>query len=194
MALMAGNPSEAGGGDIFKNPLGAGDYLTLSRPGAEHLSVAVGKIFTGSGYRYTSKDIRYHGRVETGISAKLHAADDVEPFHLTDYAKQLLMRLRDACASRGVKVVYSMPWTYTSADAIEKCREKNASLINEIHPIIPTISDGADGAMSDIALFSDTGVHLSESGSKLRSERVSIALEEWLRKQGIKTKQVPAER
>jgi hypothetical protein len=59
---------------------------------------------------------------------------------------------------------------------VEANRKLNRTLLDEIAAIVPVLEDPMLGAIDDRSLFSDTEYHLSDAGSRRRSEAVVKAL------------------
>lgn len=180
MAVSEGTPSDAGGGNELGKIPDFRDYLTLARPGANHIATLLGKIATGRGYRYTADDLRYHGRVETPIHNPGVSASRKSSTSLTPKGRELLETAARIASKQGVHVVYSMPWLLTATEVVDTNRGCNLSILSSIRSILPAIDDGFAGAHDDANLFADTGLHLSVSGSAIRSQALADALSAWL--------------
>ena len=183
LAMIGGDPSDAVGTESFGAPLEIRDYLNLSRPGPSYIATLVAKKASGTPlYRYTAADLRYHGRVETPVvdpalpRVGVSTASTLQPG-----ARDLLLALRAAAVKRGVRLVYSMPWRLTLEEAAEANRKTNRAILDEIEMILPALDDGYLGVSTDPAHFSDSALHLSSEGSRLRSTGLARSLELWLR-------------
>jgi hypothetical protein len=178
LALLDGDPAATHGGTSFGGRLSLRDYLNYSRPGPRYITTWIAKAATGKGYRYMTRDIRYHGHIETQVSApSLPLAGPKAVTQVHPVGRQLLETFKTAAKRKGVRLIYSMPWMLTAAHAAEQNRAANLKILESIRSIIPSFDDGYQGVALDPALFSDSGLHLSAAGSKLRS----IALAESLR-------------
>lgn len=179
MAAVGGSVGEAAGGDSFNAYLSLRDYLNLSRPGAGHISTYIARLVLEKPYRYSSADMRYRGRIETSF----HGANPSgirTASHLSPYGRKLLTRARRAADARGVRLLYAMPWHYTSPSAMKDSQHNQRQLNQEIHTIMPVIDDGFTGVASNPSWFSDTGQHLTAEGSRERTSALAIVLRDWL--------------
>lgn len=182
LATLDGEPSTAAGGDTFSGKITLKDYLNLSRPGPRYLTTWIVKSTTGSGYRYTNEDIRYHGRLETPISdPKLQAGGPNPAAHLTLGGRDLLQTFQNAAEAKGVLLAYSMPWQYTAEASVAPNRKAKRILMDEIRTIMPVIDDGFSGAHDQADHFADTALHLSHKGSQIRSQVLADALAKWIK-------------
>lgn len=181
LAALEGHPSAAIGRSSFGENLKIRDYLTYSRPGPTYMATWLGKAATGKGYRYTTHDIRYRGRLETAISEpNLISSMVIPPEQISSSGKDLLTRFRDSAKSRGVTVLYCMPWLLTAKEIEADARFSNGKILKAIEEIVPILDDGHQGVVTDPAYFSDTTLHLSATGSAIRSQAVAKQIQKWL--------------
>jgi hypothetical protein len=181
LSASAGQPAEASGGGTFGMSPSISDYLNFSRPGATYLSTLAARVVIRKGYRYTPDDLRYRGRLETKIhDPNMHAAGKSNMPHLSLDGNRLLTAFRDAANRRNVRVVYAIPWFYTTTKSIVECRNEKNTLLNDISTIMPTIDDGNLGCVDQPNWFSDTPQHLSKEGSLIRSRAIANTLKVWL--------------
>jgi hypothetical protein len=184
LATLNGDPSAAVGGTSFDRELTLRDCLNLSRPGPSHLATLIGKTAAGKGlYRYTRDDLRYRGRVETSVREPgLPRSGTKTADQLLPAARDLLTTFRQAADRKGVHLAYSMPWMLTAESAAAANRAANRRILDAIDPILPVLDDGWLGVSTDPAHFSDSGLHLTAEGSRLRSAGLSKALDLWLKR------------
>ena len=182
LASIAGDPSDAVGAGSFGGSLQLREYLNLSRPGPSYLATLVAKKASGTPlYRYTPADLRHHGRVETPVvdpalpRAGLNTVSTLQPG-----ARDLLLAFRAAADKRGVKLAYSMPFRLTAEDTATANRRINRAILDHIDGILPTLDDGYLGVSTDPAHFSDSPLHLSAEGARLRSTGLAKTLAVWL--------------
>lgn len=181
MSSAAGTPSEASGGETFGQSPAIRDYLNFSRPGPAYLSTLAAKMIVGRGYRYTTHDIRYRGRVETSLRDDgMRAGGISKATRLSADGRVFLETIIQVAFKRHVTVVYSMPWHFTAEESLIECRINHQSLMNDIRTIMPAIDDGFAGAVSDASYFSDTPLHLSAAGAAHRSRALGAVLSNWL--------------
>lgn len=177
-----GSIHEAAGGSTFDRHVTIPDYLKLSRPGVQYLITLTGRTFTGKGYRYKIPDIRPGGLIHTPIrdlSIRPQNPRGITQLHPEGQA--LLETFVAMAKKKNVRVAYSLPWSFSAADTVEKNRENNRELLENINVIIPVIEDGYSGAMEHLDNFSDAPRHLSAAGSAARSRAIAISLNEWIK-------------
>jgi hypothetical protein len=176
-----GLPIESTGGCTFRNSLTIPQYCMLSRPGVDYLIVLVGRMASGKGYRYKLPDIRYRGLIQTPIQdPSLKPAGPRTLVTLSPGGRQLLETLVAAAQQKGVHVVYSIPLTYTATSDLAISRDKNRKFLAEVEKIMPVIEDGYSGAIDNIENFADGHRHLSDKGSRIRSEALAKTLQHHL--------------
>jgi len=183
LAALDGSPSATVGGSSFGNHLSLREYLNLSRPGPGYMATWFSKLAVGKGYRYAEKDIRYHGRIETPVSdptLDLASAKKVDSVH--DDGRLLLETFRDAARKKQVRLVYTMPWLLTAEAVADTNRKANTAILGSIAKTIPSIDDGYQGVATERRYFSDSGLHLTAEGSRLRTNALADALRDWLDK------------
>ncbi len=181
LAIKNGDPSATVGGRSFGETLALRDWLNFSRPGPAYLATWLAKAATGRGYRYESKDIRYHGRIETQVSLPtLPLAGTKTVNQIDPTGRKILTMFQQAASQKGVKLFYSMPWLLTAESSAAENRAANLKILESIHTMIPTVDDGYLGVATDATLFSDSAQHLSAKGSSIRSQGLANALQVWL--------------
>lgn len=183
LATLAGDPSAAVGGSSFDRELTLRDYLNLSRTGPAHFATFIGKCAAGKKlYRYGLDDLHYHGRLESPDREPdlprigFKSADQLLPA-----ARDLLTTFRQGADRKGVRLAYSMPWMLTAEPAATGNRATNRRILDAIDPILPVLDDGWLGVSTDPAHFSDSGLHLTAEGSRLRSSGLAKSLDLWLK-------------
>jgi hypothetical protein len=150
-------------------------YLSLPRPGAGYLATLLARSATGKDYRYNLADIRYRGRIETPMRAAKSAAARSSS-KLSPYGRNLLTRAKTAAQARGVRLLYAMPWHFTSTPGVDSSRHAQARLNQDIQTIIPAVDDGFVGIADNPAWFSDSAQHLTAEGSEIRSQALARTL------------------
>ena len=177
LEAVRGNLSAAAGGSTFGKSLSISDYLTLSRPGANYLITLGARGLTAKGYRYKPEDIGYRGILRTDVrdpSLKGTGNSDVTSLHAD--GRLLLETFVAAAKRKGVRLAYSMPWFFTDTASLAHNRSGNKRVLADIAAIMPVIEDGFSGAMDGIDNFADSGLHLSDKGSVVRSQALAEAL------------------
>lgn len=182
LAVKAGTPAEAAGGNTFDQSLSIPDYLTYSRPGAVHLPTLIARKVINKPYRYNTNDLRYRGRLETHIhDPNIVPTGPIGITSISPDAQNLLKNFKLAAESKGVCVAYSLPWMYTTTDNANQTRVENIQILKEIANIMPVLEDEFTGAAINLNWFSDTCQHLSAEGSKQRTTTLSKPLANWMK-------------
>jgi hypothetical protein len=149
------------------------------RPGGYHAFTMLGKIIRRQPmYRYQLSDYHRSGWKETAVRVPMTVAAGHGP-HLSDDGRTLLTNLAQWCQTNGVRVAYSLPWSYCPTDQLRDFRRGNAELLAEIMAFIPVLRDrslGADPAADD---FADTGWHLTTSGAVRRTDELGNEIQQW---------------
>jgi hypothetical protein len=179
MAASFGESHLAGGGEGFGRFMRPVDYLNLPRPGAGYLATLAARMVTGKGYRYIPGDLRYRGRVETGVRGATPMGA-LSPRALSVYGRNLLLQIRQEAERRQIHLAYSMPWTLFTADALEPAKLMNHKLLEEISDTIPVIDGDFRGAAGEANWFSDSPQHLTAEGSAMRSGELARGIGKWL--------------
>ena len=177
LEAVRGNLTAAAGGSTFGETPGISDYLTLSRPGANYLITLAARSLTGKGYRYKTKDIGYRGVIRTDVrDPAMHGMGDFDISSLHPEGRALLETFAAAAKRKGVRLAYSMPWYFTDTASLAHNRSHKQKVLADIATIMPVIEDGFSGAMDGIENFADSGLHLSDKGSVVRSQALADAL------------------
>jgi hypothetical protein len=172
-----GRITEAAGGDTFGRSVSIPDYLSLSRPGPEYLITLMGRSFAGKGYRYKEPNIKHRGLIQTPI--RDHSLKPGGTYGITSLhpeGRELLEAFAAVAKREGIRVAYSMPWSYTATVYLDQNRTNRRKILAEIESIMPVIEDGFSGTMDGRDNFSDGGRHLSDIGTAARSRALADAL------------------
>lgn len=182
LGALEGDLSGAAGGSTLDRSLTVREMLNLPRPGPQYLTTLAARVATGKGYRYTSRDIRYHGRIETPLDdPSMIALGKPATRRLHPEAEAMLLRFTEASRASGVRVFYSQPWRYTSKETLDAWRMENKALLDDIARVIPVLDDPSRGASADRSDFSDSHQHLTAQGSQKRTELLASTLASALR-------------
>jgi hypothetical protein len=72
-----------------------------------------------------------------------------------------------------------LPWAYCPANKLSEFRKSNADILLQISEFIPVLKDPMLGADPDTGHFADTGWHLNEETSRLRTDQLGDAIRQW---------------
>jgi len=146
------------------------------RPGAQHVCTMLGKALSRQPwYRYRIEEVKPSGWQTTPARAELaHSPGNPQP--LEPAGRALLETLRGICAERKIHLLYSLPWAYCPPEELAGYRLAATDFLREIGAILPVLADPLLGAQPDKTIFADTGWHLTERGSELRTDSFAEAL------------------
>ncbi len=149
------------------------------RPGGYHAFTMLGKIFRRQPmYRYQLSDYHRSGWKQTAVRVPMTIGAG-HGLHLSNDGRTLLTNLAQWCQTNGVRVAYSLPWSYCPSDRLRGFQRGNAELLAEITPIIPVLRDSALGADPVADDFADTAWHLTGSGAIQRTDELGHEIQQW---------------
>jgi hypothetical protein len=149
------------------------------RPGGYHVFTLLGKILQGRPlYRYKLPDMRPSGFNRTAVKLPI-VGPAGHHGRLSPDARVLLAALRDWCRTNQVRVVYSLPWSYTPGEAVAAYQRLNAGYLAQVTEFVPVLRDPRLGAYSTLEHFADTAYHLNDDGAALRTDEFAEQLKHW---------------
>jgi hypothetical protein len=149
------------------------------RPGGFFTFTLLGKWIRGQpSYRYKASDFHRSGWCETDVRVPMTGAAGHGP-HLSEDARALLTNISLWCRTNGIRVAYSLAWSYCPPDQLREFRKSNAEIVAEIMPIIPVLRDDSLGANLDARNFADTALHLSTTGAAQRTDEFGRQIQQW---------------
>lgn len=176
-----GNLTAAAGGSTFDKKLKISDYFTLPRPGPGYLITLAARLATGKGYRYQSNDINYHGLIQTDSrDPGMTGMGASQTTRLRPQGRILLETFAASAKRKGVHLAYSMPWYFTATEHLALNRANKRKVLADIATIMPVIEDGYSGAIDGIEHFADSELHLTGTGSRIRSTALAQSLKHHL--------------
>lgn len=153
--------------------------LASLRPGGYHAFTLLGKFVRRDPlYRYQGSDYHASGWKQTAVRVPFDGPA-WHKIHLSEDSRQLLRRLREWCDRHGVRAAYSLPWSYTPADAAHRFREENLEFLVQMSAFFPVLRDARVGVDPVREHYSDTALHLTESGAALRSDELAGQIRNW---------------
>lgn len=151
------------------------EWLTL-RPGGTHLCAMAGKaLMRMPMYRYSIEEVHPSGWQTTPVRMVVQGPPG-HGSHLSADGRAYLIRVREECRRRNLRVVYSMPWCFTPASALASHRRDVASYLRQVAEIVPVLKDESLGCQSDASFFADTVWHLIEPAAALRTDGLAEQL------------------
>jgi hypothetical protein len=149
------------------------------RPGSFHTFTMVGKLIRGGQmYRYTIAGTSRCGLVSTPYRLQRVQWPGHGPYLSAD-TRQWLGALRDWCAQHNVRVAYSLPWALAEAREVEEATHRDQEILLQIAKFVPVLKSAQWGVETQADLFADTTQHLSERGSRLRTDELGQAVKQW---------------
>ena len=158
--------------------LGWDDLLLKRRPGAQFMATFwAKKIMKYPGYRYNMGGFREGGRISTDYRLeKVVPKGVLPPQKLSEQGIDLLKDITKRAKDKGVKLLYTLPWTFTLKEFADHNRALNQDLLRQIEEFMPVIDDPFLGVHTEESFFADTSNHLTDEGAKARSEAISPSL------------------
>ncbi len=155
------------------------EVLAALRPGAYHTFTLLGKIARGGPlYRYQASDYHASGWKQTAVRLPIEGP----AWHrvaLSADARVLLRNLREWSDRHGVRVAYSLPWSYAPVSARDRFRRENLEFLLQVAAFMPILRDTRLGADTELDHYADTQFHLNEHGSALRSDELAAQIKHW---------------
>jgi hypothetical protein len=164
--------------------LGGTSVSTLSvllalRPGGYRAFTILGKLLTGRPiFRYLLTDASPGGLMHTKVRQPLPVFPEHAP-RPSQEGRRLLAALRDWSLLHGVRIAYSLPWSYMPEPLRMKAQLENAQVLLDITEYMPVLHDPLLGADSEAGHFADTIWHLDEIGSALRTAELGREIRDW---------------
>ncbi len=149
------------------------------RPGAYHCFTLLGKLALRQAlFRYPCSDLHPDGWQE--VAARLPLPELVPAtLRLCPEAGPWLVRLRDTCAQRGVRLAYALPWYYSRPEDARAFRRQNAGFLLQVSRYLPVLKDPMLGAYTVREHYADTALHLTAEGAAVRSDRFAEQIKTW---------------
>ena len=152
--------------------------LLMLRPGGSHLITLVAKIAGGKPlFRYRLQDINPSGWMQTAVRMPVESPGPAGA--LSAQGRGFLKDLTEWCHQRNVRLAYSIPWEFTHPDDQASFQDQNAAFLLRVAEFMPVLKDPTLGVCTNRAYYADTGWHLTEEGSNLRSDSLGRQLKEW---------------
>ncbi|MDB2430326.1 hypothetical protein N9W62_09115 [Akkermansiaceae bacterium] len=156
------------------------DLLLKRRPGARFVTTFFGKKVMGiAGYRYSMEDFRRGGLLTTSYRDGSKSPNGaLASLKLSVEGVAFLKAFIEHAKKKNVRLLYSMPWTFTEPKVAQNNRNINREFLREIEKFLPVIEDSFYGVHTDPAYFGDTLVHLTKEGAAARTRAIATSLEE----------------
>jgi len=160
------------------SPLSLASQLLMLRPDGNHIVTLVAKIVGGKPlFRYRTEDINPSGWMQTAVRLPMDSPGPAQP--LSAQGRQLLKSLAWWCSQRNVRLAYSIPWEFTKPEDEVSFQKQNAAFLSQVAELMPVLKDTALGVCTNREYYADTGWHLTEQGSNLRSDSLGLQIKEW---------------
>jgi hypothetical protein len=152
--------------------------LLMLRPGCSRVVTLVAKIAGGKPlFRYRTEDINPSGWMQTAVRLPVDSPGPAGT--LSAPSRGLLKDLAGWCRQRNVGLAYSIPWEFTNPEDRVSFQNQNAAFLLQVAELMPVLKDPALGVCTNREYYSDTGWHLTEQGSNLRSDSLGRQIKEW---------------
>lgn len=158
--------------------LSLASQLLMLRPGASHVVTLVAKIAGGKPlFRYRTEDINPSGWMQTAVRLPVDSPGPAGA--LSAQSRRLLKDLAGWCRQRNVRLAFSLPWEFTRPDDRVSFQNQNAAFLLQVAELMPVLKDPTLGVCTNHDYYADTGWHLTEQGSNLRSDSLGRQIKEW---------------
>lgn len=149
------------------------------RPGGYFAFTMLGKWMRGQPlYRYQNRDFHRSGWCESAVRIPMTGAAGHQP-NLSEDGKALLSNISQWCQTNGIRVAYSLPWSYCPTNDLREFRQSNAQIVAQIMPLMPVLRDDSLGANPDARNFADTPLHLTKTGAAQRTDEFGRQIQQW---------------
>jgi hypothetical protein len=154
-------------------------YLSALRPGGAHFFTLLGKVAMRRPlYRYKIGEFLPTGQKETDVRAA-----PITPrgfVTISPAGHSLLASFRHWSQTNHIRVIYTLPWAYSSAEGITDFRKENLYFLGQMLNYFPVLAEKKLGAYSNAEHFADTAYHLRREGAKIRTRELLEALQKSL--------------
>jgi hypothetical protein len=158
--------------------LSLASQLLMLRPGGSHVVTLVAKIAGGKPlFRYRSENINPSGWMQTAVRLPVDSPGPAGA--LSPQGRGLLKDLAEWCRQRNVRLAYSIPWEFTNPDDRVSFQNQNAAFLLQMAELMLVLKDPTLGVCTNRDYYADSGWHLTEQGSNLRSDSLGCQLKDW---------------
>ena len=153
--------------------------LLALRPGSQNMFTFLGKIILRQPlHRYSRAEIHASGWQEVA-GRRAFSPPPLVNLQLSDNAKKLLRSIQDFCGQHGVRVAYSIPWSYCPPEKAAEYRSQNLNYLLQISEFLPVLNDPRLGVYPVREHFADTFLHLTAEGAALRTDEWAEQVKGW---------------
>lgn len=155
-----------------------GSLLAL-RPGSQNVFTFLGKIVLRRPlHRYSRAEI-LRGGWQAVAERRDFSCPPPDSVQLSDDARHLLQSIRTYCMEKGVRVGYSLPWSYSPPERVSYCQNQNRILMRQIAEVLPVLEDPRFGIYSVREHFADTCLHLTAQGAMVKTDELAEQIKNW---------------
>ena len=153
----------------------------MLRPGGYHVFTLLGKALSGKPlYRYHASDLNVGGWEQTTVRMTLPPwTDEDTDKPIPGQVRNYLLSLRQWCDVHHVRIVYSLPWTYTDDEHRAELRRNNLSFLRQVATIVPVLQDSRLGVDTTRDHFADTAWHLDGVAAQTRTDELADQIKSW---------------
>lgn len=160
------------------SPLSLASQLLMLRPGGSQMILLAAKFAGGRPlFRYRTEDINPSGWIQTAVRVPVDSPGPAAS--LSPQGRRLLKDLAGWCRQRNVRLAYSIPWEFATPEDRVSFQKQNAAFLLEVAELMPVLKDPALGVCTNREYYADTGWHLTEPASNLRSDSLGRQIKEW---------------
>jgi len=149
------------------------------RPGGYHVFTLLGKVLLGQPlYRYAPAEF------ETGGWHKVAARRDlgvpvVTTNKLSSAGRAWLVKIRDECLRRNVRVACTIPWQFCMPEDLGALQRQNLQFLREMSAVLPVLREPSLGTHAVREHFADTDMHPTAEAAGLRTDELAAAIKSW---------------
>ncbi len=149
------------------------------RPGGYHVFTLLGKVLMGQPlYRYGPVEI------ETGGWHKVAARREfgvplVQTNKLSAAGRGWLIRIRDECLQRNVRVACTIPWQFCLPENGAAVQSQNLQFLREMSAVLPVLREPSIGVHAVRGHFADTDLHPTAEAAALRTDELAATIKSW---------------
>lgn len=151
----------------------------MLRPGGYHVFTLLGKALSRKPlYRYQASDLNVAGWEQTTVRMALPLWPP-EDQPIPEPVRNYLLSLRQWCDVHHVRIVYSLPWTYTDEEHRAELRRNNLRFLRQVVTIVPILQDSRLGLDTVREHFADTVWHLDGIAAQTRTDELADQIKSW---------------
>ena len=177
LALLLGRP-EVTTWDGRNPQLEFARSLAIAAPGGYHVMTMLGKLALRMPlYRYNIENLQPGGLQVTDekreFATQLSFSSPDQVALTSSQGVQLLKNAQLAAKTKGIKLVYVLPWSYWPRESAPQRRAANTAFLESLDQHTQVLFEKAVGVHSEVKDFADSGQHLTQAAARARSSQLA---------------------